>query len=60
TFGILVVLLILCSIASPQYFLTRDNLVQVLLQSSVMVLLACGGAKRHRRRKPLRRCAPRE
>jgi D-allose transport system permease protein len=42
TFGILVVLLILCSIASPQYFLTRDNLVQVLLQSSVMVLLACG------------------
>ncbi|WP_213781303.1 D-allose ABC transporter permease [Caballeronia sp. dw_276] len=42
TFGILVLLLILCSIASPQYFLTRDNLVQVLLQSSVMVLLACG------------------
>ena len=42
TFGILVLLLVLCSIASPQYFLTRENLVQVLLQSAVMVLLACG------------------
>jgi D-allose transport system permease protein len=42
TFGILVLLLIFCSIASPQYFLARENLVQVLLQSAVMVLLACG------------------
>ena len=38
TFGILVLLLIFCSIASPQYFLARENLVQVLLQSAVMVL----------------------
>jgi hypothetical protein len=30
----LVLLLVLCSVASPQYFLTRENLVQVLLQSA--------------------------
>ena len=42
TLGILVLLLIICSLLSPQYFLSRDNLVQVLLQSSVMILLACG------------------
>jgi D-allose transport system permease protein len=42
TFGILVLLFAISSIVSPQYFLTRDNLLQVLLQSSVMVLLACG------------------
>ncbi|MEJ0004215.1 MAG: D-allose ABC transporter permease [Pararobbsia sp.] len=42
TFGILVLLFAIASAVSPQYFLTRDNLLQVLLQSSVMVLLACG------------------
>ncbi len=42
TFGVLVILLVLSSALSPQYFLTTDNLLQVLLQSSVMVLLACG------------------
>jgi D-allose transport system permease protein len=42
TFGILILLFAISSAVSPQYFLTRDNLLQVLLQSSVMVLLACG------------------
>ena len=42
TLGILVLLVMICSAISPQYFLTTDNLVQVLLQSSVMILLACG------------------
>lgn len=42
TLGILIVLVLISSALSPQYFLTRDNLVQVLLQSSVMTLLACG------------------
>ncbi|MFM0738803.1 D-allose ABC transporter permease [Paraburkholderia xenovorans] len=42
TLGILFLLFVLCSVASPEYFLTRENLLQVLLQSSVMVLLACG------------------
>ncbi|MCB6184992.1 D-allose ABC transporter permease [Leeia sp. TBRC 13508] len=42
TLGILIILLITCSVISPEYFLTKDNLLQVLLQSSVMILLACG------------------
>lgn len=42
TLGILIVLVIISSALSPQFFLTRDNLIQVLLQSSVMILLACG------------------
>ena len=42
TLAILLVLVAICSALSPQYFLTTDNLVQVLLQSSVMILLACG------------------
>ena len=42
TLAILIMLVLICSALSPQYFLTTDNLVQVLLQSSVMILLACG------------------
>jgi D-allose transport system permease protein len=42
TLAILVILVIVCGALSPQYFLSTDNLVQVLLQSSVMILLACG------------------
>ncbi|MCW8199940.1 D-allose ABC transporter permease [Verminephrobacter aporrectodeae subsp. tuberculatae] len=42
TLAILLLLLAICSVLSPQFFLTKDNLVQVLLQSSVMILLACG------------------
>jgi D-allose transport system permease protein len=42
TMSILVLVLVLSSLLSPEYFLTRSNLVQILVQSSVMVLLACG------------------
>ena len=42
TIGILVLLLIMSSIVSPDYFLTGSNLTQILVQSSVMVLLATG------------------
>lgn len=40
--GVLICLFVISSILSPEYFLTKDNLIQILLQSSVMVLLACG------------------
>lgn len=40
--GILISLFIISGVLSPEYFLTSDNLIQILLQSSVMVLLACG------------------
>ncbi len=42
TLAILVILVLVCSALSPEFFLTSDNLIQVLLQSSVMILLACG------------------
>lgn len=42
TVGILILLLVFSSILSPDFFLTRSNLSQILVQSSVMVLLACG------------------
>lgn len=42
TMGILFLLLILSSALSPEYFLTSSNLSQILVQSSVMILLACG------------------
>lgn len=42
TMGILVMLLIFSSILSPEYFLTASNLSQILVQSSVMVLLSAG------------------
>lgn len=42
TLAILLALVAICSVLSPEYFLTTDNLIQVLLQSSVMILLACG------------------
>jgi len=42
TLSILFLLLVLSSLLSPEYFLTRSNLIQILVQSSVMVLLACG------------------
>ncbi|WP_028868730.1 D-allose ABC transporter permease [Psychromonas arctica] len=40
--GVLITLFIISSILSPQYFFTGGNITQVLLQSSVMILLACG------------------
>ena len=42
TLAILFILVAICSALSPEFFLTKDNLIQVLLQSSVMILLACG------------------
>jgi D-allose transport system permease protein len=42
TLAILLLLVVICSALSPEFFLTKDNLIQVLLQSSVMILLACG------------------
>lgn len=42
TLAILLLLVVICSVLSPEFFLTSDNLIQVLLQSSVMILLACG------------------
>lgn len=42
TLGILVLILICLSIASPKYFLTLDNFKQIGLQSTVYLLLAYG------------------
>ncbi len=42
TMSILVILLIFSSILSPEYFLSTSNLSQILVQSSVMVLLSVG------------------
>lgn len=42
TFGILVLLIVISAIVSPQFFLTKDNLLQVLVQSAALILLACG------------------
>lgn len=42
TLSILILLVIGAGITSPDYFLSTDNLIQILLQSSVMILLACG------------------
>ncbi|NTF44321.1 allose ABC transporter [Rhizobium sp. AC27/96] len=42
TLCILIVILVLFSILSPAYFLRKDNLVQIVLQSSITILLALG------------------
>lgn len=42
TFAILVLLIVLLGILSPEYFFKSDNLTQVVLQSSITILLACG------------------
>lgn len=42
TLGILLLIIILLGILSPHYFLTGNNLTQVVLQSSITILLACG------------------
>jgi D-allose transport system permease protein len=42
TFGILILLVIVLGILSPQYFLTANNLTQVLLQSAITILIGCG------------------
>ena len=42
TLGILILITLLLGILSPKYFLTPSNLVQVALQSSITILIACG------------------
>ncbi|KAJ50531.1 D-allose transport system permease protein [Clostridium tetanomorphum] len=42
TLGIFVLITALLGILSPEYFLTSNNLVQVVLQSSITILIACG------------------
>ena len=42
TLSILVLIMICLSVASPQYFLTLDNIKQIGLQSTVYILLAFG------------------
>jgi D-allose transport system permease protein len=42
TFGILILIILAMGILSPKYFLTTNNLTQVMLQSSVNILLGLG------------------
>lgn len=42
TLCILIAILILFSVLSPDHFLRRDNFVQIILQSSITILLALG------------------
>ena len=42
TLAIFVLLMIIMGIFSPQYFLSRNNIIQIFLQSSINVLIAIG------------------
>jgi len=42
TFFILILLVMVLGVLSPQYFLTADNLTQVVLQSAITILIGCG------------------
>ncbi len=42
TFAILIVMVIVFGLISPETFFTKGNFVQILLQSSVTILIACG------------------
>lgn len=42
TFGILMLLIVALGIMSPKYFLTANNMTQILLQSAITILMACG------------------
>lgn len=42
TLCILIVIVLLFSVLSPAYFLRKDNLIQIVLQSSITILLALG------------------
>ena len=42
TFAILILLVALLGVLSPEYFFKTDNLIQVLVQSAITILLACG------------------
>ncbi|WP_051188172.1 D-allose ABC transporter permease [Brevibacillus thermoruber] len=42
TFGILILLVLVLGLLSPEYFLTANNLTQVMLQSAITILVGCG------------------
>lgn len=42
TFVILLLMVAIFGIISPTYFFTKQNFIQILLQSSVTILIACG------------------
>lgn len=42
TFLILIILVLIFGLFSPKYFLSLNNLTQILLQSSITILIACG------------------
>lgn len=42
TFGILMILVVTLGFLSPKYFLTTNNMTQILLQSAITILMACG------------------
>lgn len=42
TFGILLLLVVVMGILSPKYFLQTKNMSQIILQSSITILIACG------------------
>lgn len=42
TFGIFILLIIIMAILSPRYFFSADNLVQVILQSSINIIVGIG------------------
>ncbi|NGQ96701.1 D-allose ABC transporter permease [Brevibacillus sp. SYP-B805] len=41
-FGIFILIVAALGILSPEYFLTTNNLTQVVLQSAITILIACG------------------
>lgn len=41
-FGIFILLVVALGILSPEYFLTANNLTQVVLQSAITIVTACG------------------
>ncbi|RJX75302.1 D-allose ABC transporter permease [Vibrio sinensis] len=42
TFGILILMIVIFGLSSPQYFLTSNNITQIFTQSSVNVLIGMG------------------
>lgn len=42
TFAILIAMIIVFGLISPETFFTKGNFIQILLQSSVTILIACG------------------
>ena len=42
TFGILIIVMVVFGISQPVLFFSFDNITQIILQSSVNILIACG------------------